>query len=242
MTKQSKETLKSYFEDGDVPVEAQYIDLIDSLGDGDMTKAEYDTNDDGVVEAALDSDKLDGLHESSFHRTDEVILSNGYDIRTDEGVLAGSLSDYVGTGKVAYLNNLISRKSSTQYPVYALHPLTNDGIASATYAGGNFSTFAKTAKTVSTEFSGVPTSAKLLLLNVSVRDSGSAANECWVIVSPNNTAGNGFPSRCSGLANDFWFSQGIVVPTDGANVIYFQGQASGSNTLEISIRCHGYSL
>lgn len=50
----SKDTLKSYFNSGDVPNESNYIDLIDTmgLGGGDMSKDQYDIDDDGVVDAA----------------------------------------------------------------------------------------------------------------------------------------------------------------------------------------------
>lgn len=52
----SKETLKGYFNDGDVPTELEYIDLIDTMGDGDMTKSVYDSNDDGKVNSADSAD------------------------------------------------------------------------------------------------------------------------------------------------------------------------------------------
>ena len=52
MAVQDKPTLKGYFADGKVPNEAKYIDLIDTMGVGDMEKADYDSNDDGVVDAA----------------------------------------------------------------------------------------------------------------------------------------------------------------------------------------------
>lgn len=46
----SKTTLKSYFNDGDVPTESNYVDLIDTMGD--MSVADYDSNDDDIVDAA----------------------------------------------------------------------------------------------------------------------------------------------------------------------------------------------
>ena len=50
MPKVSKTVLKSYFNDGDVPNEEDYIDLVDTMGD--MDQATYDTNADGTVNAA----------------------------------------------------------------------------------------------------------------------------------------------------------------------------------------------
>lgn len=52
----SIETLKGYFNDGDVPTELEYIDLIDTLNQGDMSKSVYDTNDDGKVNSAHSAD------------------------------------------------------------------------------------------------------------------------------------------------------------------------------------------
>jgi hypothetical protein len=54
----SKPTLKSYFEDGKEPDENKYIDLIDTMGVGDMLKSVYDTNDDGKVNSAVNADAV----------------------------------------------------------------------------------------------------------------------------------------------------------------------------------------
>ena len=45
-------TLKSYFNDGDVPTESDYIDLIDTAISGNMAKSVYDTNSNNIVDAA----------------------------------------------------------------------------------------------------------------------------------------------------------------------------------------------
>jgi len=195
-----------------------------------------------------DSVQIDGTlwlgstQDTNLYRSSANVLRTTDSLIVDTGIFVGSgvtpTADDIG-----YDGNLYSRKGGANYDVFGFHPLTAY-IGSATYAGGAFSTFNKTTgtKTVSTEFSGVPSTAKALLLNVSVRDSGSAANECWVIVSPNNSAGDGLTARCSGLANDKFHTQVMVVPTNGSNTIYFEGQASGASTLDISIRCYGYWL
>jgi hypothetical protein len=42
----------------------------DAAAAGDMTKAEYDTDDDGVVDSADDADTVDGKHASDFFQGD----------------------------------------------------------------------------------------------------------------------------------------------------------------------------
>lgn len=77
MPVQDKETLKGYFNDGDVPTESNYEDLIDSMGDGDMKKSVYDPDDDGkitpedhthpgtdITSKVGDADTLDGIDSS----------------------------------------------------------------------------------------------------------------------------------------------------------------------------------
>jgi len=44
-----KATLKSYFNNADNPTYSEYVDLIDSLGTGDMLKSDYDADADGKV-------------------------------------------------------------------------------------------------------------------------------------------------------------------------------------------------
>jgi len=44
-----KATLKSYFNNADNPTYSEYVDLIDSLGTGDMLKSDYDADTDGKV-------------------------------------------------------------------------------------------------------------------------------------------------------------------------------------------------
>ena len=60
----SKETLKGYFNNGDVPTETEYIDLIDTMGD--MSKVVYDTDSDGTVDSAEDADALGGIPASNY--------------------------------------------------------------------------------------------------------------------------------------------------------------------------------
>lgn len=60
----SKTVLKGYFNDGDLPIESDYIDLIDTMGD--MNKSVYDTDDDGKVNSALNSDQLGSVVAANY--------------------------------------------------------------------------------------------------------------------------------------------------------------------------------
>lgn len=58
MSQRGRVILKSYFEKGDFPTQAEFIDLIDSVlnllddsvGGGDMFKSTYDANNNGIVD------------------------------------------------------------------------------------------------------------------------------------------------------------------------------------------------
>jgi hypothetical protein len=196
----------------------------------------------GYATSAGNADTVDSLHAESFVRSDSNDNKTGYLTLSNNGLTLGSTTSYASQGQIALVaGNIISRPASVSYDVYAFRPLINY-VGSATYSGGAFSTFGKTPKTISTEFSGVPAQAKALLLNISIRDSASAANECWFMSSPNASAGDGITVRCSGLANDKWSSHAVLVPTNGSGTIYFQAQASGTSTLDVSIRCWGYCV
>lgn len=62
----TKAVLKSYFENGKVPNYDKYVDLVDTMGEGDMLKSTYDTNDDGKVNSADNSDQLGGIAASVY--------------------------------------------------------------------------------------------------------------------------------------------------------------------------------
>ena len=100
----TKTVLKSYFNDGDVPNESNYIDLIDTMGDGDMLKSVYDTTNNGVVN---DSDKLDGLHYDAFHLTGDDII-NVNDIRIGGGLSVGNTLYNAWTGQGYFRNSEVS--------------------------------------------------------------------------------------------------------------------------------------
>ena len=114
-------------------------------------------------------------------------------------------------------------------------------LISVAWDGDARSTEAKTKIDLSSVF-GVPAGVRSVLCRIAVRDSGSAGNECWLILSPNNTAGKGFPTRCSGIANNFWADAGTIVPCDSNGDVYYQILASGSLTLDAVIEIWGYEF
>jgi hypothetical protein len=76
MAVKTKTQLKEYFNDGDVPVESNYVDLIDTMGD--MNKATYDPDGDGKVVSAVNSDTCTGAN----------MLKSVYDANNDGRVAA----------------------------------------------------------------------------------------------------------------------------------------------------------
>jgi len=126
----------------------------------------------------------------------------------------------------------------TKFPqwVYLDSPLT-----STDWDGDSFSTTAKTLVDIHADF-GVPAGVRAVLLRVIVRDSASAANDCYLIISPNNNANEGFRVRCSGRPNDYWEDQCLTVPCTATGKFYYQIVASGAGTLDAYIQVWGYAI
>jgi hypothetical protein len=119
-------------------------------------------------------------------------------------------------------------------PTFLTTPLT-----STDFDGDSFSTTAKTKIDLSAVY-GVPAGVKAVDTSLSIRDSGSAASAALIILSPNNTDGNGKYLRCGGVANDYWVSGGLTVPCDASGDIYYQIVASGSGTFDVVLSIWGY--
>ena len=128
MPVQTKTVLKSYFNDGDVPSESDYIDLIDTMGVGDMQKSVYDTDDDGKVESSDSADAapwtgITGkpatyppsthLHDSDYFRKDASIASN-YSASFVGGLSVGNITSSPTAGRL-YANYLWLYASGTFY-------------------------------------------------------------------------------------------------------------------------------
>lgn len=141
-------------------------------------------------------------------------------------------------GDIGYQGDLQSLKNSTTYEVYGFHPLTSP-LTSTSYDGDSFSDTAKTLIDMSAVF-GAPAGARAYLFNVVCRDSGSAATNTFVVLSPNNTANEGPTTGPHGRANDTWERGTLTVPADSNGDVYIQIEASGSNTFELYLQVWGY--
>ena len=89
----------------------------------------------------------------------------------------------------------------------------------------------------------VPAGVRAVLVMLACRDSGSAANDTYVILSPNDTADQG-PVQCrtAGIANDQWHSASGIVPCDSGGDIYYQVAASAASATDIILQVWGYWL
>jgi hypothetical protein len=112
-------------------------------------------------------------------------------------------------------------------------------LTSTSWDGDSYSTTAKTLIDLSAVF-GAPAGIKAVLCYVTIRDSGSAAGDPYLILSPNNTAASGLAATCAGQANDSASRQVIIVPCDANGDVYHQINASGASTMDVWIELWGY--
>ena len=114
-------------------------------------------------------------------------------------------------------------------------------LTSVAWDGDAYSTTAKTLIDLSAVF-GAPANVKAVLVRAFIRDIASAANDTWLMLSPNNVNVSGLVVRCSGLVNDSWADACLVVPCDANGDTYYQISASGAGTMDIWIEIWGYWL
>lgn len=120
----------------------------------------------------------------------------------------------------------------------AFYPLITQ-LTSAAWNGDSYSTTAKTLIDLESVF-GAPADLKAVLCKVGIRDSGSSTNDCYIILSPNDSTGAGMILRCSGLPDDTYSNDSMVVPCDANGDIYYQIAASGTTTADIFLEIWGY--
>ncbi len=118
-------------------------------------------------------------------------------------------------------------------PTYLTAPLT-----STSWDGDAHSTTAKTLIDLSAVF-GVPAGVRWVLVSISLRDSGSAASDCWLALSPNDTAKQGMLVSCLPV-NDRSNRTSAIVPCNADGDIYYQIAASGSGTMDVYLQIWGY--
>lgn len=111
-------------------------------------------------------------------------------------------------------------------------------LTSTAWDGDAYSTTAKTLIDLSAVF-GVPAGVKSVLVYFTVRDSGSAANDTFLVLSPNNVANSGMVVSPYPV-NDRSARGCIIVPCDANGDIYYQIAASGAGTFDVIIQVWGW--
>ena len=117
-------------------------------------------------------------------------------------------------------------------PKFLTTPLT-----AAAWDGDNYNTTAKTKIDLSAVF-GTPADIKAVLITTDIDDDSSAGGEYWIILSPNDTAGEGIKTRT--IPHGGWKSgEAAIVPCDSGGDIYYQISASG-NVMSVRLEIWGY--
>jgi hypothetical protein len=118
-------------------------------------------------------------------------------------------------------------------------PLTNTD-----FDGDSFSTVGASTAIKRTDWSSpLPASAKALIIEILCNDSGSGAAACSFSVGPSSTYYYMLTAHGAGTVNDATFSaQGIVRCEDNDADIYYRCTATGSTTLDVTLRVWGYWL
>jgi len=115
-------------------------------------------------------------------------------------------------------------------------------LTSTAWDGDSFSTTAKTLIDLSAVF-GAPAGVKAISVRSFGRDSGSASNTTFAILSPNNVDGVGPVSiLLTGVPNDGFVESDGIVPCNDDGDIYYQVKASGAGTMDIFLQIWGYWL
>ena len=191
---------------------------------------------------------IDNASLSEITNLSELALStnsinlNGNQVRTDRSLLVGfgsGLTGVTGAGNIHYAGQLMAQRNSTAYVGSTFVPLTSP-LTSTAWDGDAFSTTAKTLIDLSAVF-GVPAGVRAVLVNASIRDSGSASALCNIVLGPTNTANIGITLRAGGVAsNDYYISDTMIVPCDSNGDIYYQITATGTSTMDVILQIHGY--
>jgi hypothetical protein len=137
------------------------------------------------------------------------------------------------------VGDLYSYKNSSFYNVYGFHPFTTP-LTSTSWDGDSYSTTSKTLIDLSAVFSGVPAGVKAVLIYVLVNDSGSSTTDCYMIFGPTNSSGVGPAVNTGRAPADYKNSVMLTIPCDANGDIYYQINASGASTFDVTIQIWGY--
>ena len=116
----------------------------------------------------------------------------------------------------------------------------NTPLTSTDWTADAFSTTAKTLIDLSVVF-GVPAGVHAVYMRVNVNDSGSAANDTYLILSPNDTAASGMAFSPYSV-NDRVNRTQAIIPCNSDGDIYYQISASGAGTFDVTLQVWGYEL
>jgi hypothetical protein len=168
-------------------------------------------------------------------------LKTNYDARIGGGLYVGATGTDPDADDIYFDGDLRPVRSAVTYTGYLLVPLTT-ALTSTSWDGDARSTEAKTKIDLSAVF-GAPAGIKAVLCHVSIRDSDSSSGpRCYIILSPNNTAGEGQYCEITRLTDDTWRHATLLVPCDAAGDIYYQIEASGAGTMDVELEIWGYCL
>lgn len=158
-------------------------------------------------------------------------------LETLERAAITGLGDITIDGDIYYSGDLIGQRNNTTYTGYTFVPLLAP-LTSTSWDGDSKSDVGKTLLDLSSVF-GAPAGIKAILAYVSINDSDSAATDCYIILSPNNTALQGMVINAEPV-DDRAGRQCVVVPCDANGDIYYQIEASGAGTADVYLQIWGY--
>lgn len=187
---------------------------------------------------------------------DEILVPQNKDTSFDGDVLPGTdgrwnfgsltkrwrkvIAKIVSAINIEYVGNLKPTRDSVMYTAYGYVPLAAP-LTSTSFDGDSFSDTSKTLIDLSSSF-GAPQGIRAVNLYVEAKDSGSGSGDCYVILGPDNTADIGVVVSPYGNGNDIPQREFVTVTCNGDGDIYYQIEATGTNTFDLLIHIWGYWL
>lgn len=164
-------------------------------------------------------------------------------LRSGWSLLTSALQ--VVPGALLILGNIRRVRAGVDYDAGVFVPLGRDAdhpvLTSTAWDGDARSTTGKTLIDLSAVF-GVPDGVKAVLLQVAVRDSASAGGDYWIMFGANDTPNAGVVFDCGGQPNDIYRRGTFPVSCNADGDIYYQSNASGTDTLDVVAQVWGYWL